>query len=603
MNYPSISPPSTHYTWRYIISIALKHPRELALAQFFAICATLANIPIPLLMPLMVDEVLLGQTGPGVAFINDRFPEVLHGPILYILVVLLATIVFRLVTLGFGVWQLKKFSGIAKDITYRIRRELLARLERISMAEYETMGSGTVTSHFVTDMEVVDKFIGTTVGKVLIAILTLIGIAAILLWMHWPLALFILFMNPLVIYFTVLLGKQVKELKKRENTAFEYFQEALTETLDGILQIRAANREKNYFYRVIRRARGVRDSATAFTWKSEAANRLSLLIFVIGFDVFRAVSMLIVVFSDLTIGQMMAVFGYLWVMMGPVQEVLNIQYAYFGARAALGRINRLLDLELEPRYPHKLDPFKGRQHTVSIRVEDLCFSYGNGLPVLNHLFLAINQGEKVALVGASGGGKSTLVQVLLGLYPPTSGMISFNGIPVTEIGLDIVREHVSVVLQHPVLFNDTVRNNLSLGRKIPDMALWRALEIAQLKADVTAMTDGLDNLVGRQGVRLSGGQRQRLAIARMILTDPKVVILDEATSALDTEMESRLHEAMRIFLKNRTTLIVAHRLSAVKQADRVCVFDAGRIVEEGQHTKLLNGGGIYSKLYGQRQMA
>nr|VFK78171.1 MAG: ATP-binding cassette, subfamily C [Candidatus Kentron sp. SD] len=601
MNLPPTFP-SSHYTWRYILGIALGHRRELALAHLFALCATLASIPIPLLMPLMVDEVLLTQPGPGVAFINACFPEAWRGPVLYILAVLLATISLRLAALGFGAWQLKRFSAIAKDVIYRIRRELLLRLERASMAEYETMGSGAVASLFVTDLEVVDKFVGATLGKVLMAVLTLVGIAVILLWMHWPLALFILFMNPLVIYFTVLLGKRVKDLKKRENTAFEHFQAALTETLDGIAQIRAANREKEYFRSVIGRAREVRDSAIAFAWKSDAANRFSFLVFLIGFDVFRAITMLLVVFSDLTIGEMMAVYGYLWFMMGPVQEILNLQYAYFGAKAAFARINRLVDLELEPRYPHKSNPFAGGQSTVSIRVEDLCFSYGDGLPVLDHLSLSIAQGEKVALVGASGGGKSTLVQVLLGLYPPKSGTVLFNGIPITDIGLDVVRQHVAVVLQQPILFNDTVRNNLALGRTLSDAILWRALEIAQFKTDVEAMADGLDNLVGRQGVRLSGGQRQRLAVARMITRDPKVVILDEATSALDTETEFRLHEAMEAFLNNRTTLIVAHRLSAVKRADRVYVFDAGQIVEEGRHPELLQGGGVYSKLYGQRQM-
>ena len=553
-------------------------------------------------MPLMVDEVLLAQPGPGVALVDAWFPAAWRGPVLYIMVVLLATVVLRLIALGLGAWQLQKFSGIAKDVTYRIRRELLVRLERISMAEYETMGSGTVASLLVTDLEVLDKFIGTTIGKTIIAALTLIGVAMVLLWIHWPLALFVLFMNPLVIYVTVLLGKQVKELKRRENTAFECFQEALVETLDGIREIRAANRERDYFGRVIGHAREVRDSGSVFTWKSESANRLSFVVFVMGFDVFRAVSMLIVVFSDLTIGEMMAVFGYLWTMMAPMQDVLNIQYAYFGARAALSRVNRLLEPELEPRYPHKFDPFADKA-TVGIRVEGLCFSYGDNLPVLNHLSFSIAGGEKVALVGASGGGKSTLVQVLLGLYRPDSGMILFDDILLPEIGLDVVREHVAVVLQHPVLFNDTVRNNLCLGKALPDADLWRALEITQLKKDVEAMADGLDNPIGRQGVRLSGGQRQRLATARMILSNPKVVILDEATSALDMETESRLHEALGVFLKGRTTLIVAHRLSAVKQADRAYVFDAGRIVEEGQHTELLQGDGVYSKLYGQRQMA
>lgn len=423
------------YTWHYVIGIALLHRRELILAHVIAIVSVLLAVPVPMLMPMLVDEVLLGRPGTAVALMNEAFPQAWHGPVLYVAAVLALTICLRLSSLLFSVWQTWEFTRIAKDVTYRMRRELLIRLERISMAEYETMGSGAVASHFVTDMEAVDQFVGGTVGRFLVAVLTLMGVAAILLWVHWPLALFLLFMNPLVVYFTVLVGKRVKDLKKRENKAFELFQEALTETLDGIQQIRAANRERHYLNRVIDRAQGVRDNATAYAWKSDAANRLSFLIFLMGFEVFRAVSMLLVVFSDLTVGQMMAVFGYLWFMMGPVQEVLNIQYSYFAAKAALGRINRLLDLHEEPDFPHQVDPFAGRQ-TVSVGVEDISFAYGDGPPVLDHLSLAIEPGEKVALVGASGGGKSTLVQVLLGLYPPKSGTVYFDQVPVSEIGLD-----------------------------------------------------------------------------------------------------------------------------------------------------------------------
>ncbi len=572
------------------------------MAHLIAVAAALTSVPIPLLMPVLVDEVLLQHPGTAVALMNRLFPSSWHGPVLYVLAVLALTVVLRLVSVLLSVWQTRQFTGIAKDVTFRMRRELLHRLERISMAEYETLGSGAVTAHFVTDADAIDQFVGVTVGRFLIGVLTLIGIAAVLLWMHWPLALVILFVNPLVIYLTVVLGKRVKELKRRENAAFELFQEALTETLDVIQQIRAANRERHYIARVIDRARGVRDHAVVFTWKSDASNRLSFLIFLIGFEVFRAISMLLVVFSDLTVGQMMAVFGYLWFMMTPVQEVLNVQYAYYGARAALGRINRLVTLHQEPRYRHRQDPFAG-QDTVAVMVRDLCFRYGNGPWVLDHLSLDVAAGEKVALVGASGGGKSTFVQVLIGLYPAQRGVLAFGGVPVSDIGLDRVRENVATVLQHPALFNDTVRENLTLGRDIPDARLWRALEIAQLRRDIDALPQGLDSVVGRQGVRLSGGQRQRIAVARLVLSNPKVVILDEATSALDTKTEARLHEALQGFLKNRTTLIVAHRLSAVRQADRVYVFDAGRIIEAGAHEELMESGGLYSKLYGRYQSA
>ena len=605
--------PQTLFTWPSIVAIAREHKRTLIIANIVAILAVLCSVPIPLLMPLLVDEVLLKKPATLVQFMNGLFPAAWHGPTLYIFATLALTILLRLMMLGFNVWQLQQFTNVAKDITYRMRHALLLRLQTVSMAEYETLGSGTVTSHFVTDINAVDSFIGETISKVLVAGLSLVGISAILLWMNWQLALFILLMNPMVIYFTVVLGKRVKNLKRNENIAFEHFQQALVETLDGIHQIRASNREQHYIHAVIDRARGIKTHSASFAWKSDAANKLSFGVFLFGFDAFRAISMLMVVYSGLSVGKMMAVFGYLWFMMGPVQEVLNIQYAFFAAKAALTRLNRLAGLQQEPQYPHLHDPFS-QKDTVSVRVEDLSFRYAAsdikpesketaaGEPdwVLNHVNLTIGAGEKVALVGASGGGKSTLVQVILGMYAPQQGQLYFDEVPVTEVGLDVVRANVATVLQHPMLFNDSVRMNLTLGQTLPDDILWQALGVAQLRDTIQAMPNGLDTVVGRQGVRLSGGQRQRLAIARMILSQPKVVILDEATSALDTETEAHLHQALSEFLKGRTTLIIAHRLSAVKQADRVYVFEDGHIIEEGMHDELMQSGGLYSRLYGQQ---
>ncbi len=590
---------SHQYTWQSILGIVREHRTDLITAHIVAILAAVASVPIPLLMPLLVDEVLLHQPGRLVAWLDSLFPTAWQGPVLYIGAVLALTLALRLTALILGVWQGRSFTLIAKDVVFRMREQMLLRLSRIAMSEYETLGSGAVASHFVKDLDAMDTFIGASVSRFLVALLSIIGTAIVLLWMHWQLALFILLLNPAVIYFTTVLGKRVKDLKKRENSAFELFQQALTETLDAIQQIRASNRERHYIARVIDRARGIRSDAAAFSWQSDAAGRLSFVVFLFGFDVFRAISMLMVVYSSLSIGQMMAVFGYLWFMMGPVQEILGIQYAFYAAKAALGRINRLLELKDEPHYPQREDPFAGK-HTVGVEVDDIRFSYGD-TPVLNGVSLRIRPGEKVALVGASGGGKSTLVQVLLGLYPPDSGTVRFAGVPMTEIGMEVVRSHVATVLQHPALFNDTVRMNLTLGRELGDQQLWQALDVAQLADTVRELPNGLDTIVGRQGVRLSGGQRQRLAIARMVLSNPSIVILDEATSALDAETEARLHAALRGFLQNRTTLIVAHRLSAVKQADRAYVFDGGQIIEEGRHDELIKGEGLYSRLYGQLQ--
>ncbi len=577
-----------------------RHRRELILANLIAILGAIVSVPVPLLIPLLVDEVLLHKPGAAVHLMQQLFPAAWQGPALYISAILALTLFLRMLTLVFNVWQTREFTIISKDVIYRMRRELLHRLQRFSMSEYELLGSSTVASHLVTDLDAIDNFVSQTTSKFIVAVLSVVGTAGVLLWMHWKLALFIIFLNPLVIYVTTLFGRKVKQLKQRENRAYQAFQETLAETLDAIQEVRAANRERHYIQRVVDAASGIRDRSASFTWRSDAANRLSFMVFLFGFDSFRALSMIMVLYSGLSIGEMMAVFAYLWFMMGPVQEILHIQYASHAARAALGRINRLMDVDLEPQYPHQANPFEGKV-TTGLRVEDVHFSYDGETPVLNGVNLAIAPGEKVALVGASGGGKTTLVQILLGLYLPQQGRVCFDDVPVEQIGLDVVRDNVATVLQHPALFNDTVRANLTLGRDLSEDALWQALDIAQLTETVRQLDHQLDTLIGRNGIRLSGGQRQRLAVARMVLQDPKIVILDEATSALDVTTERKLHHALQTFLEGRTTLIVAHRLSAVRQADRALVFENGQIAESGSHDELIRGDGLYARLYRRQE--
>ncbi|MBO1928231.1 ABC transporter ATP-binding protein [Thiomicrorhabdus sp. 6S2-11] len=585
------------YSWQRIYDLVLRHKPALVKAHIIALFAMLVTVPLPLLLPILVDEVLLDKPGYIVNTLNTWVSPEWHGPIYYIVAITIITILLRLLGLAFGVWQMMQFTVISKEVTFQIRRDLLARVQKVSMSQYESMGSGSVSATMVNDVNTIDSFLGTTVGKIIIAAFTLIGTTAVLLWLHWQLALFILLMNPVVIYLTMRLGQKVKHLKRDENTALDIFQQALTETLDALQQIRASNQDRSFFERIRGQAQDIRKHSEAYTWKSDAASRFSFMVFLIGFDIFRGVSMLMVVFSDLSIGQMMAVFGYLWFMMGPVQEILAIQYSYSAASGALGRINDVLDLDQEPHFPSKQNPFDTQQ-AVGLKVEKLSFHYpGKNEPVLDNLSFRIQPGEKLALVGASGGGKTTLVQLLLGFYQPDSGQVRYGDIPLQEIGQDLVRNHVATVLQHPALFNQSIRFNLTLGQDLSDAKLWQALEQAQLADKIRELDQGLETIVGRNGIKLSGGQRQRLAIARMILQDPKVVIMDEATSALDMQTERQLYQDLAPFLKGRTTLIVAHRLSSIRQADRIMVFEDGQIIESGSHDELMQNQGTYHTLY------
>ncbi|EJI6684986.1 ABC transporter ATP-binding protein [Vibrio parahaemolyticus] len=581
----------------WLITQVKKHKSKLILANLIAIVATLISVPIPLLMPLMVDEVLLDKPASGLSAMNAVLPEAWHTPTGYIFFTLFLVVLMRAASQALNIVQSRQFTLVSKTITFEMRSKMIDKLGRISIRQYETKGSGGINAHLITDIETIDQFVGSTLAKFVISFLTVIGTAIVLLWLDWRLGLFILLVNPIVIYFSRKLGSMVKHLKRKENHSFEIFQNRLVETLDGIYQLRAANKEREFLQQLKESANQVRVDADKYAWQSEAAGRVSFLLFLIGFELFRAVAMLMVMFSDLTIGQIFAVFGYLWFMLSPVQELLGIQFSWYSAKAALKRINDLLELEEEDRPVSKVNPFNETRE-VDVKIEHVDFSYNNENKVLEDLSLHIPAGKKVALVGASGGGKSTLIQLLIGVYRQNAGSIRFNDELTEDIGFEVIRDKIAVVLQQPILFNDTLRHNLTLGGHFDEMSLWRALEVAQLQDVISQLNHGLDTQIGRNGIRLSGGQRQRLAIARMVLSNPQFVILDEATSALDTATEAALHKALTEFLRGRTTLIVAHRLSAVKQADLIYVLEDGKVTQTGTHGELVEQEGLYQTLYG-----
>ncbi|WP_424426699.1 ABC transporter ATP-binding protein [Poseidonibacter sp.] len=278
--------------------------------------------------------------------------------------------------------------------------------------------------------------------------------------------------------------------------------------------------------------------------------------------------------------------------MTPVQDILTIQYSYASANAAINRLNKIFNLKLEKNGKEELCI---NTKEIDISIKDLNFSYDNKKNILENISLDIKSGEKIALIGASGSGKTTLAQLISGFYEKNQGKILYNFINIDNLSKQSLRKNIFLVLQMPILFNNTLRFNITMGEKdISDEEIFHALNIAQLEDVVKNMNDGLDTIVGKHGVRLSGGQRQRLSIARMVIANPAVVIFDESTSALDVHTEAKLFNSLTPILKNKTVITIAHRLSTVKNASMIYVLNDGKIVQRGTHKKLEEEEGHYS---------
>jgi len=553
-------------TIRTILDEIYKHKKVLIYANIVAIVSTILIIPVPLLIPLLIDEIILGKGGTITQTIDLYLT--IGSPEYYILTVLLITLFLKAISLLLNLLHIRLFTKISKEVTYVIRKHLLNHLQSVSMSEYDMLGSGAVSAKVITDVDTVDKFVASSVGEIVVEALTFISISAVILYLNWQLALVILLLNPLAMGFYLRIFRSVAKIKKKENKAIEVFQNSLTESLELYNQIRVQNRETHFLNNIDEKAKEIRDKGYQFGLKSEMALEFSRLLIMYSHDIFRATGILMVLLGLLTIGKMLAIFAYAWIIMRPVDKLINFTHLYYNAKTSIERLNEILELRSEPKYEAKVDPFEG-EITASIRLENLSFSYDGKVDVLKNINLEIKEGEKVAIIGQTGSGKSTLAQILIGLYPISSGNIYYNEHEIREIGYEKIRENVGFVLQSPLMFNNSLRFNLTLGKLYDDARIYEALKVAQLYDFVEGLEEKLDTIVGKNGTKLSGGQKQRLSIARVLLDNPKVIIFDESTSSLDNETEDKLLTALETYIEGKTIITIAHRRNSIEKAGRV----------------------------------
>jgi len=487
--------------------------------------------------------------------------------------------------------------GVVSDA----RHLVYEHIQKLSLRFYEDKQTGQLMSRIINDTDLFERMIAHALPDVIVNGITLIGVTAILLSMNVRLTLLTLIPIPVIIFALIGYSKVVRPAFKKRQQSLGELNAVLNDSLSGIREVKAFAREEVELDKVD-------DKIQLVLHKNLRALKL-MAIFNPIFDFAAGIGQLLVIYfgahmaidGSLSIADLVAFFLYLDSFYTPVRNLGNSMEAVQESLAGFERIADILTVTPEitsPKNPYTFSqPIQGH-----ICFNDVCFHYNEGEEVLTNINLDIQAGGTVALVGPTGVGKTTLVSLIPRFYDVVSGKVSIDGVDVRDFDIDFLHESVSMVLQDVFLFHGTIRENILFGRpSATEEEMMQAAEIANAAEFIAHMPDGYDTLIGERGVKLSGGQKQRLSIARAVLKNSPILIMDEATSSVDTETELLIQQALERLIKGRTTIIIAHRLSTVRNADKIVALEGSRIVETGTHSELLEQKGLYSKLYTAQQ--
>lgn len=557
---------------------------------FATIIVGIIKFGIPMLIPLLIKYAIDGVINNHALTTDEKVHHltIAIGIALFIFVIVRPLIEF--IRQYLAQWTSNK-------ILYDIRKKLYNHLQALSARFYANNQVGQVISRVINDVEQTKDFILTGLMNIWLDCITIIIALSIMFFLDVKLTLAALFIFPFYILTVYVFFGRLRKLTRERSQALAEVQGFLHERVQGISVVKSFaiedNEAKNFDKKntnfLTRALKHTRWNAYSFA----AINTVTDIgpIIVIGVGAYLAIS------GSITVGTLAAFVGYLELLFGPLRRLVASFTTLTQSFASMDRVFQLIDEDYDIKNGVGAQPIEIKQGRIDI--DHVSFQYNdNEAPILKDINLSIEKGETVAFVGMSGGGKSTLINLIPRFYDVTSGQILIDGHNIKDFLTGSLRNQIGLVQQDNILFSDTVKENILLGRPTAtDEEVVEAAKMANAHDFIMNLPQGYDTEVGERGVKLSGGQKQRLSIARIFLNNPPILILDEATSALDLESESIIQEALDVLSKDRTTLIVAHRLSTITHADKIVVIENGHIVETGTHRELMSKQGAYEHLY------
>lgn len=557
---------------------------------FATIIVGIIKFGIPMLIPLLIKYAIDGVINNHALTTDEKVHHltIAIGIALFIFVIVRPPIEF--IRQYLAQWTSNK-------ILYDIRKKLYNHLQALSARFYANNQVGQVISRVINDVEQTKDFILTGLMNIWLDFITIIIALSIMFFLDVKLTLAALFIFPFYILTVYVFFGRLRKLTRERSQALAEVQGFLHERVQGISVVKSFaiedNEAKNFDKKntnfLTRALKHTRWNAYSFA----AINTVTDIgpIIVIGVGAYLAIS------GSITVGTLAAFVGYLELLFGPLRRLVASFTTLTQSFASMDRVFQLIDEDYDIKNGVGAQPIEIKQGRIDI--DHVSFQYNdNEAPILKDINLSIEKGETVAFVGMSGGGKSTLINLIPRFYDVTSGQILIDGHNIKDFLTGSLRNQIGLVQQDNILFSDTVKENILLGcPTATDEEVVEAAKMANAHDFIMNLPQGYDTEVGERGVKLSGGQKQRLSIARIFLNNPPILILDEATSALDLESESIIQEALDVLSKDRTTLIVAHRLSTITHADKIVVIENGHIVETGTHRELIAKQGAYEHLY------